>query len=160
MLPVPCDRCSVQGLCPESTNWASQDALAGLEGLRGTLLTSQGGRTLSAREGHERGHVETQVVLKCSQQSSRASPSGEGAGPGRQGLWVTPMHLELALQGTEARKPWKLGGQCWGEPFSWCCVNDVCRCLRLKADRLMRASYESGTLFKGCKIMSEWFVFI
>lgn len=116
MLPVPCDRCSVQGLCPESINWASQDALAVLEGLRGTLLTSQGGRTLSAHEGHERGHVETQVVLKCSQQSSRASPSGEGPNQVVRGCGSRRCTWSSPCRGQRHGSPGSWGDSAGGNP--------------------------------------------
>lgn len=73
---MPCARCSAQGLCPESTNEASQDVMAGPEGLLGTLLTDQGGGCLGLAQGMCRActNAGDRGVLAGEQQS------GEGQG--------------------------------------------------------------------------------
>lgn len=76
MLLEPCARCSAQGVCPESTNEVSQDAMAGPEGLLGTLLTDQGGGRLDPAQGMCRAcaNAGDPRVLAGEQQS------GEGQG--------------------------------------------------------------------------------
>lgn len=59
------------------------------------------------------GNAGDSEVLTAKQQSQ---PIGEGAGPGRQGLRVTPMHLELALRGQRHGSLGSWGDSAGGSP--------------------------------------------